>query len=162
MPGDRAVTFTASSKDDESAPLLETSGAGGHASPPDEHKETKGNGFSKVDYSRRRSSTARLAIERLARTRERLWSTAVSSLIGAIPALLVGFTIGFPSPVLTELTSDSVDEKYKFDNLMSDLFAVSETHCGSERDKSYLCQQLVFVRNAKDMFCLVTCMLLQQ
>ncbi len=117
MAAERAVTFAASVNHEETAPLL--------TEPL--RKTGRGDGPT-PSLGRRKSSTAKLAIERMFRTRERVWSSAVSSLIAAIPALLVGFTIGFPSPVLTELTADSVDQKYKFDYLMSDLFAVSNIY----------------------------------
>ena len=57
------------------------------------------------------------------RTRERLWSTTVSALIAVIPALLVGFTLGYPSPALLDL--GDLSEDYRFNTLLSDLFGVS-------------------------------------
>ncbi len=122
--GERAVTFAASTKDEETVPLLTDSGRY-YVSPPVPEDKEAGDRPPSRDFGRRRSSTAKLAVERLLLTRERVWSSAVSSLIAAIPALLVGITIGFPSPVLSELTSDSIDQKYKFDYIMQDLFAVS-------------------------------------
>ena len=74
-------------------------------------------------YIRRKSSAAKLAIERMVRTRERLWSTTVSALIASIPALLVGFTIGYPSPALLDL--GDLPEDFRFNTLLSDLFGVS-------------------------------------
>jgi len=41
-------------------------------------------------HIRRKSSTAKLVVERLVRTRERLWATGISATVAAIPALLVG------------------------------------------------------------------------
>lgn len=73
---------------------------------------------------RRKSSTAQLALERLVRTRERLWSTAVASAVACIPTLLLGFTLAFPAPVLLELTADSAPEKYKFGTQLSEIFGV--------------------------------------
>jgi len=76
--------------------------------------------------ARRRSSTAKLALERVLRTRQRLWSTAVSAFIASIPALLAGYTIGFPSSALLDLTGDEGDlpKDFQFTTLLSDLFAV--------------------------------------
>ena len=78
--------------------------------------------------ARRRSSTAMLALERVLRTRQRLWSTAVSAFIASIPALLVGYTIGFPSSALLDLSGDTGDlpKDYQFTTLLSDLFAVRQ------------------------------------
>ena len=78
-----------------------------------------------VHNLRRKSSAAKLAIERMFRTRERLWSTTISALIASIPALLVGFTIGYPSPALLELRAREVPDDFRFTTLLSDLFGVS-------------------------------------
>ena len=75
------------------------------------------------NYIRRKSSAAKLAIERIVRTRERLWSTTISAFIASIPALLVGFTIGYPSPALLDL--GDLPEDFRFNTLLSDLFGVS-------------------------------------
>ena len=60
-------------------------------------------------------------------TRERVWSTAVSAIVASIPALLLGYTLGFPSSALLDLTEDDAGlrEDYQLTLLLSDLFAVS-------------------------------------
>ena len=75
-------------------------------------------------YTRRRSSIAKLAIERLVRTRERLWATTISAIVSAIPALLAGYTIGFPSFALLEFQRLSSD--HQLGDLLTALFVVSE------------------------------------
>ena len=75
-------------------------------------------------YTRRRSSIAKLAVERLVRTRERLWATTISATVSAIPALLAGYTIGFPSFALLEFQRLSPD--HQLDDLLIALFVVSE------------------------------------
>ena len=103
------------SSEDEKKPLL----AEGDEKPPS---------ASPRYGARRRSSTAKLALERVLRTRQRLWSTAVSAFVVSIPALLVGYTIGFPSSALLDLTGDEGDlpKDYQFTTLLSDLFAVRQ------------------------------------
>ena len=101
---------------DEKQPLLDGS------SEPDDTPPVE-----RASNVRRKSSTAKQVIERMVRTRERLWAVTVSSTIAAIPALLVGFTIGYPSPVLLDLQGDSVQENQRFNALMADLFGVSLT-----------------------------------
>ena len=54
---------------------------------------------------RRLSSVAQLATAR----RERKWSVGISSIIAAIPALLVGITLGFPSNVILDLTGEATE-----------------------------------------------------
>ena len=80
--------------------------------------------------AQKRSSTAMLALERVLRTRQRLWSTAVSAFIASIPALLVGYTISFPSSALLDLTGGTggLPKGYQFTTLLSDLFAVRQWH----------------------------------
>ena len=56
-------------------------------------------------YMRRKSSTALLALERLVRSRERVWSTTLSTLIASITMLLCGFTFGFPSVSVLYITA---------------------------------------------------------
>ena len=69
---------------------------------------------------RGKSSTA---LKRLVRTRERVWATAISSTVAAIPALLVGYTLGYPSSTLMELTALPSD--FRFSDLLASLFGVS-------------------------------------
>ena len=60
--------------------------------------------------------------------RPRLWPTTISSFVAAIPALLVGYTIGFASPALPDLTGESsgaIPSNYVFSSSLADLFAVS-------------------------------------
>lgn len=77
---------------------------------------------------RRRSSTALLGAERVLRTRERLWSTALSALVASIPSLLVGYTIGYASSAILDLTGRGtahLPKDYRFSPRQSELFAVS-------------------------------------
>ena len=74
-------------------------------------------------HIRRKSSTAKLVVERLVRTRERLWATGISATVAAIPALLVGYTLGYPSSTLSELTALPSD--FRFSDLLASLFGVS-------------------------------------
>ena len=78
-------------------------------------------------YPRKRSSIAKLALDRLAKTRERQWSVALSSFIVAITALLMGMTIGFPSTTSLDLTGEDEElpRDYLFSTLLLSLFAVS-------------------------------------
>ncbi len=73
---------------------------------------------------RRKSSTAKLGIERLVRTREKLWPTAVAALVSSVPAFLVGFTLGFTSAALLELTATTEPEKYQLNRGHAELFGV--------------------------------------
>ena len=60
--------------------------------------------------------------------RPRFWPTTISSFVAAIPALLVGYTIGFASPALPNLTGESsgaIPSNYVFSSSLADLFAVS-------------------------------------
>ena len=74
-------------------------------------------------YSLRKSSTAKLAVERLARTRERVWATAISASVAAIPTLLVGYTLGYPSSTIPDL--QALPPGRQFSGLLSALFGVS-------------------------------------
>ena len=61
-------------------------------------------------------------------SRERLWSTFLSACVASIPGMLVGYTLGFASSALLDLTGDGaadVPETYLFTRLISDLFQVS-------------------------------------
>ena len=69
-------------------------------------------------------------------TRERLWSAGVSSLVASIPALLIGYTIAFPSSALPVLMGGWAEgrlpgREYQFNTRLSDFFGVSLkcTHC---------------------------------
>ena len=62
------------------------------------------------------------------RPRERLWTTALASLVAAVPALLVGYTLGFASSALLDLTGDAaagIPRDYVFSSAVADVFAVS-------------------------------------
>ena len=63
-------------------------------------------------YQRRRSTVAELVVERFVLTRERRWSVGISSFIAAILALLIGFTIGFPSNAILDLTGEATELPY--------------------------------------------------
>jgi hypothetical protein len=61
-------------------------------------------------------------------TRERKWSVSIVSLVGAIPALLLGITLGYPSNALLDLTGEATElqPEYFFSNdLIISLFVVS-------------------------------------
>jgi MFS family permease len=57
-------------------------------------------------------------------TRERKWSVSIVSLVGAIPALLLGITLGYPSNALLDLTGEATElqPEYFFSDLMISLF----------------------------------------
>ena len=69
----------------------------------------------------------RLGIERFARTRERKWSVVVSSVIAAIPALLLGITLAFPSNVIPDLTGEATElpQDFFLSTRLLSAFAVS-------------------------------------
>ena len=120
--GGKAVTFSlagTAGEDDEKKPLLHGSAA------------SRGCAYS---GDRKLSSTALLGVERVLRTRSRLWSTALSAFVVSIPALLVGYTLGFASSALLDLTGGAADvpEAYLFNRFVSDLFAVSYVAYGKE------------------------------
>ena len=78
---------------------------------------------------RRKSSVATLVLERFIVTRERRWSVAVSSFIASLLALLIGFTIGFPSSALLDLRGEVTElpQEYRFQKTrVQSSFAVSE------------------------------------
>ena len=83
----------------------------------------RGSGAALLRYARRRSTAAGLAVERLMRTRERLWTTTVSTAIASIAMLLMGFTLGFPSASVLQL--QELPGSRRFDTLQIDLFVVS-------------------------------------
>ena len=87
------------------------------SSSPDKHRGSISR------YARRRSTAAALAIERLVRTRERIWTTTISTLIASIPMLLLGFTFGFPSASVLQLRE--LPGSRRFDTLQIDFFVVS-------------------------------------
>ena len=57
---------------------------------------------------------------------ERLGPTAFSSLVAAIPALMIGYTFAFPSSAILDLTTESagLPENYRLSIHLSDTFAV--------------------------------------
>ena len=71
-----------------------------------------------------------VAMGKYSSTEERLWSTALSSLVAAIPALMIGYTFAYPSSALLDLTEDNagLPEDYRFSVLLADIFAVSFRH----------------------------------
>ena len=78
------------------------------------------------DGARGSAAASAAAVEKAAGTRERLWPTIVSTLVASISALLLGYTYGFPSSALLDLTGDveELPENYQLNTLLSDLFAV--------------------------------------
>ena len=74
-------------------------------------------------YMRRKSSTALLALERFVRSRERVWSTTLSTLIASITMLLGGFTYGFPSASVLQL--QELPGSRRFDILQINLSVVN-------------------------------------
>jgi len=91
-------------------------------------------------HIRRKSSTAKLVVERLVRTRERLWATGISATVAAIPALLVGYTLGYPSSTLSELTALPSD--FRFSDLLASLFGVSV----EENMTMHVCNHVLFLK----------------
>lgn len=75
-----------------------------------------------------RNSAASAAVKKVpSGRRERLWPTIVSTLVASISALLLGYTYGFPSTALMDLTGDveEISDSYQFSTtLLCDLFAV--------------------------------------
>ena len=53
--------------------------------------------------------------------------TIVFIIVASIPALLVGCTVGFPSAALLDLQELETNPQYKFDTVLSDVFAVNES-----------------------------------
>ena len=63
------------------------------------------------------------------RARERVWSTCVSTLVASIPALLIGYTVAFPSSALLLLMGDWRErhlpsKAYEFSTELADVFGV--------------------------------------
>ena len=66
------------------------------------------------------------------RGRERIWSTCVSTLVASVPALLIGYTVVFPSSALLVLMGDWREghlpsKAYLFSTELADVFGVSNT-----------------------------------
>lgn len=59
-----------------------------------------------------------------AKVRERWWTTLLAILVSSLLAVLFGCSLGFPSPVLLEL-SQLPEDDLQFDVLLSDIFSVS-------------------------------------
>ena len=81
---------------------------------------------------RSRSDAATTVAGRFIVTRERKWSVSIVSLVGAIPALLLGITLGYPSNALLDLTGEATElqPEYFFSNdLIISLFVVSYYGC---------------------------------
>ena len=55
--------------------------------------------------------------------RERVWAVSMFAVIAAIPALLVGCTLGFPSSAVFDLRS--LPSAYRFNTALLDLFGAS-------------------------------------
>ena len=62
------------------------------------------------------------------RPRERLRTTAVAACIAAVPSLMVGYTLAFPSSALLDLTSTNSDlpASYRFHDTLVEVFAVKQ------------------------------------
>ena len=87
----------------------------------------RGSGGSLIQYVRRRLTAAALAIEQLVRTRERIWTTAISTLIASISMLLVGFTVGFSSASVLQL--QELPSSRRFDTVQIHFYVVSVIKC---------------------------------
>ena len=64
------------------------------------------------------------------RARERIWSTCLSTLVASIPALLLGYTMVFPSSALLVLLDgwsegNLPSKDYQFSTELADVFGVS-------------------------------------
>ena len=79
-----------------------------------------------VASDRKPPTGARLVVEIFAKTGERRWSVALSSLVVSILALLVGLSIAFPSNAVLDLQGDATDlpQDYLFSTLLLSFFAV--------------------------------------
>ena len=75
-----------------------------------------------IEFTRRESSVALLVLGRPVRTRERVWSTTLSSLIASVTMLLAGFAAGFPSVSVLQL--QELPGSRRFDALQIDLSVV--------------------------------------
>lgn len=89
----------------------------------DDRRARRGSRAALLRYARRRSTAATLAVERLVRTRERLWTTTVSTAIASMSMLLMGFTLGYPSASVLQL--QELPGSRRFDTLQIDLFVAS-------------------------------------
>ena len=85
-----------------------------------EHNVCEHSEFSRSGQEFRDASSRR----RLLCGEERVWAPLLSVMVASLPALLFGCTLGFPSPVLLNLT-ELDREEFRFDTLLSDLFSVS-------------------------------------
>ena len=76
---------------------------------------------------RSHSEIAPTVIERFLVTRERKWSVTLASLVAAIPAFLLGLTLGYPSNALLDLTGEATElpPEFLFSTLRLSLFTVS-------------------------------------
>ena len=78
------------------------------------------------NHKRKKSAIAMLALEELARTKERRWSVAVSSLVTSITSMLMGATMSLSSSAALDLTGEAkeLSQDYLFSTLHLSLFAV--------------------------------------
>ena len=76
---------------------------------------------------RPRFGLAQLLVGGFLQTKERQWSVAVSSLVAALLALLIGFTMGFPSSAVLDLmgAAPELPPSYLLPPYLLSLFAVS-------------------------------------
>ena len=79
-----------------------------------------------ITSDRKPPTGARLLVELFAKTEERRWSVALSSLVVSILALLVGLSIAFPSNAVLDLKGDATElpQDFLFSTLMLSIFAV--------------------------------------
>ena len=81
---------------------------------------------------RSRSEVAPRVLERFVVTRERKWSISAASLIAALPALLLGLTLAYPSNAILDLTGEATELPSEFffsSLLLLSVFAVSILLC---------------------------------
>ena len=79
-----------------------------------------------ITSDRKPPTGARLLVEIFAKTGERRWSVALSSLVVSILALLIGLSIAFPSNAVLDLKGDATElpQNFLFSTLMLSIFAV--------------------------------------
>jgi hypothetical protein len=75
-------------------------------------------------------SRAAISVATSGNRSERFWPTAASTLVASIPALLIGYTVAFPSSALLVLMDGWREgclpgKDYQFSTELSDMFGVS-------------------------------------
>ena len=76
---------------------------------------------------RSRSEVAPTVIERFAITRERKWSITLTAVVAAMPAFLLGLTLGYPSNAILDLTGEASElpPEFFFSEQILSVFTVS-------------------------------------